>query len=158
MNKEQKLEHFAEREIKRNIDSLIIPGENGGYVAFGKYFLKPSEEGVAVTNWDREVHVFMNKRHAISWCVADHNNRINLAIRILSLDAKKRIVNNDVQLRRSIAERSRSENFYENINLKLQPKIDVLNMLNNELEKCINSAKYLQIKGFANETARTGRS
>jgi hypothetical protein len=158
MNKEQKLERFAEREIKRNMDSLIIPDEDGGYIAFGRYFLKPSEQGVTVSNRSQDVHVFMNKRHAISWCVADHNNHINLAIRILTLDTKKRMVNSDVQLRRSIAERSRSESFYENINLKLQPKIDVLNMLNNELEKCINSAKYLQIKGFANETARTGRS
>lgn len=158
MNKEQKLERFAEREIKRNLDSLIIPDEEGGYVAFGKYSLKPSEQGVTVSTWDRDIHIFMNKRHAISWCVADHNHRIMLATRILSLDAKKRTINSDVQLRRNIAERSRSESFYESINTKLQPKIQMLEMLNNELEKCINSAKYLQIKGFTNETARTGRS
>jgi len=27
-----------------------------------------------------------------------------------------------------------------------------------ELEKCLNSAKYIQIRGFTNETARTGRT
>jgi hypothetical protein len=158
MNKTQKIELFAEKELKRNLDSLILPDDNGGYVAFGRYYLKPSEHGVVVSTWDREIHEFMNKRHAISWCVADHNNRIMLATRILSLDAKKRIVNSDVQLRRNIAERSRNESFYEGITTKLQPKIDTLEMLNNELEKCINSAKYLQIKGFTNETARTSRS
>jgi hypothetical protein len=157
MNKTQKIERFAEKELKRNLDSLILPDDEGGYIAFGRYHIKSSEHGVVVSTWDREIHEFMNKRHAISWCVADHNNRIMLATRILSLDAKKRIVNSDVQLRRNIAERSRSESFYEGITTKLQPKIDTLEMLNNELEKCINSAKYLQIKGFTNETARTSR-
>jgi hypothetical protein len=158
MNKTQKIERFAEQELKRNLDSLIIPDDHGGIIAFGKYHIKPSEHGATVSTWDRDIHTFISKRHAISWCVADHNQRIMLATRILSLDTKKRTLNSDVQQRRNIAEHSRNENFYENIMMKLQPKIETLEMLNNELEKCINSAKYLQIKGFTNETARTSRS
>ena len=47
------------------------------------------------------------------------------------------------------------ESFYEIINMKLQPKIDQYNSVTAELEKCVNQAKYMQIKGFNNETART---
>ena len=43
----------------------------------------------------------------------------------------------------------------EIINMKLQPKIDQYNSVTAELEKCVNQAKYMQIKGFNNETART---
>jgi hypothetical protein len=39
--------------------------------------------------------------------------------------------------------------------MKLQPKIDQYNSVTAELEKCVNQAKYMQIKGFNNETART---
>jgi hypothetical protein len=31
-------------------------------------------------------------------------------------------------------------------------------MLENQLTKCVNWAKYIQQRGFDNETARTGRS
>jgi hypothetical protein len=100
----------------------------------------------------------MNKRNAISWCVADHNHRITLANRILVLDNKKQILAADIQGRQQLGDRSRVEDFYENVSIKLQPKIEAFNMLTSELEKCINSAKYIQIRGFSNETARTSNA
>ena len=39
------------------------------------------------------------------------------------------------------------------MNMKIQPKIDLYQAVNQELEKCVNQAKYLQIRGFNNETA-----
>jgi hypothetical protein len=39
--------------------------------------------------------------------------------------------------------------FREMVRTKLAPKIENLTLLNQELEKCLNSAKYLQLRGFA---------
>jgi hypothetical protein len=53
----------------------------------------------------------------------------------------------------SQAARGRHEDFYETVNTKIQPKQAVLDSVQAEIEKCINSAKYLQLRGFSNETA-----
>ena len=154
MIKQQKLERFAERELKRNMHTMIVPDEAGGYVAFGKYHLSPSSDGVVVNSFNSIIGVFSNKRCALGWCVADNNNRLNLAQTIKVLDQKKQILAADIYCRRNVAERSKTSGFYETVNTKIQPKLDSYNSVNAELEKCLISAKYLQIRGFNNETDR----
>lgn len=86
--------------------------------------------------------------------MADCHNRLNLAQNIKILDQKKQILEADIYCRRTTAERGKTQDFYETVNTKIQPKLDRYNSLTAELEKCLNSAKYLQIRGFNNETAR----
>jgi hypothetical protein len=91
----------------------------------------------------------------MSWCTADHQQQYNLSNLILVLDRKKQALAADIYCRKTVGERGRHENFYEIINMKIQPKIDLYNSVDAELENCVNRAKYLQIRGFNNETART---
>ena len=158
MNKNQKLERFAEQEFQRNLDQMIVEDPFGGYVAFGKYHIEPQNHGYLVSTETRVVHCFDSKRNAISWCVADKYNQINLADTILNLDRKKQSLAADIQCRQGVARRSRSDHFYEIINMKVQPKQSLLSSVASELEKCVNLAKYMQIRGFSNETARTSGS
>ena len=74
---------------------------------------------------------------------------------ILMLDRKKQILTADINCRRSMGERGRTEEFREIVNTKIQPKVAQLSSVSTELEKCVNQAKYIQIRGFNNETART---
>jgi len=154
MNTEQKIEQWAEREIGRNLHKMIIDDQAGGYVVFGKYYIKSKENKFAVETWDREIHKFANKRTAISWCIADRVNHLNLAIQILNLDRKQQILEADINTRKTLGNRGRTEDFAEIVHTKIQTKIDQHTMVMAELEKCINSAKYIQIRGFNNETAR----
>ena len=154
MNQEQKLERWAERELKRNIDKIILDDEEGGYIVFGRYLIDPQQHGFTVSTLDREIHCFSSKRSAISWCIADKINNINLATQILNLDRKQQILTADINTRKTLGSRSRREDFAEIVNTKIQPKIDQHRAVVSELEKCINSAKYIQIRGFNNETAR----
>lgn len=159
MNQEAKIERWAERELRRNIDKVIISDDDGSYVVFGKYHLHSDKNnGVIVEMWDRKIHCFMNKRHAISWCVLDHKNNIAMANRLIALDRRKQALGNDIHIRRNVGERGKDANFREIINLKISMKLQTLATLNQELDKCIGYAKYLQTKGFANETARTSRA
>ena len=155
MTQEQKLEQWAERELARSIGNMLISDEQGGVVAFGKYYIKPDKTGCSVRTWDREIHNFTTRRVAMSWCSADQHQHYNLANSILVLDRKKQALAADIYCRKTLGERGRHESFYEIINMKLQPKIDQYNSVSNELEKCVNQAKYIQIRGFNNETART---
>ena len=153
LSQDQKLERWAEREFVRNVKHTIIDDESGSYVAFGKYYLQPQVHGCSVSTWDRLIHVFSNKRTAISWCVADKYNQYRLANNIQALDSKKQQLTSDIHCRRARAQQSRTEDFYETVNTKIQPKQELLDSVTAELEKCINLAKYLQLRGFSNETA-----
>ena len=155
MNQEQKLETWTERELKRNVHKIIIDDNSGGYIAFGKYHLCQAQSGCSVATWDRVIHVFANKRSALSWCIADRVNNINLANQILALDRKQQLLSADIYCRQGQGNRSKTDSFSEMVYTKVQPKIVKYNAVKAELEKCINSAKYIQIRGFYNETART---
>ena len=156
MTTQQKLERWAEKEVKRNLHNMIVDDESGGYVAFGKYHLFPEEQLFSVYSLSGDlVSTFANKRTAISWCVADNKNLIALAQNIKNLDFKKRCLVADIHCRRQVAERSSSQRFGETVLTKLQPKIEQQVAIDRELEKCLNLAKYIQLRGFQNETART---
>jgi len=155
MNTEQKIERWAEREIKNNLHILIIDDEQGGHIAFGNYYIQPTNQGVAVYSLSKDlVGKFSNKRTALSYCVADKFNRLNLAIQIKNLDTKKQILADDIACQQGLNKRSRSREFQEMVQTKIYPKLTQYNSVCRELEKCVISAKYLQLKGFQNETAR----
>jgi len=159
MNKEQKLERFAEREFERNLDHMIVEDTFGGYIVFGKYHIQQQpNHGYLVSTETSTVHCFDSKRNAVSWCVADKYNQLKLANNILTLDRKKQSLTADIQCRQGVGRRSRSDHFYEIVNMKVQPKLSLLSSVASELEKCVNLAKYMQIRGFSNETARTSGS
>ena len=134
-----------------------VADDNGGIVAFGKYHIKPDSTGYTVATWDRDIHSFSTKRIAMAWCTADKYNQLNMGNEILVLDRKKQALAADIYTRKSMGERGKHEVFYEIVNTKIQTKIDRYNSVSTELEKCVNQAKYIQIRGFLNETERTGR-
>lgn len=155
MTKDQKLENFAERELKRHIDTLILDDGAGCIIVFGRYCIEPIGNRFQVSNWHDSIHCFSSKKIAMSYCTADSRKNYNLSNMILVLDRKKQALAADIYCRKTLADRGKSESFYEIINMKIQPKIDLYNSVTAELEKCVNQAKYIQIRGFNNETART---
>ena len=100
MTRDQKLERFAERELKRVYTELIIDDEHGGYVAFGRYHVTPQPAGFSVYHSDDLVSTFSSKRTAMSWCVADHLQQYKLAQNIRILDNKKQTLTADIHCRR----------------------------------------------------------
>lgn len=158
MNQQQKVERWAKKEIKRTLNFLIMPDDHNGFIAFGKYHIVPVDDKYQVSLLNNVFHSFINKRSAISWCVAHHNRKVPLANTILALDQKKQLLSNEISHSRVLQDRTKNAVFKETMATKIQPKVDALSQLNIELEKCINLAKYLQIKGFPNETPRTSRT
>lgn len=158
MTKDQKLERWAKKEIRSNLHNMIINDDQGGYIAFGKYYIAPNRTSYEVRRYSDIAGKFGSKRSAISWCVADNLEQLNLAREILVLDSKKQLVGADLNVRQALAHRSRNADFQETVTNKLQRKLDTYQGISAELEKCINLAKYLQLRGFSNETARTSRA
>jgi hypothetical protein len=74
------------------------------------------------------------------------------------VDNKLNALTQDINTRAAIGDRSQSPVLRETILTKLESKIIHKKQLENQLTKCVNWAKYIQQRGFDNETARTGRS
>ena len=152
---QQKLDHWAERELKRHANHIILTDDDGAVIVFGKYRIVTESDCARVHSWDREISCFTNKRVAMSWCTADIQHQYALSNMIMILDRKKQTLAADIYCRSAVGRQSRSEDFYEIATTKIQPKISQYNLVSTELEKCVNQAKYMQIRGFNNETDRT---
>lgn len=156
MNTEQKLERFAERSARYVLDNSIVQLDTG-YLVFGQYYLESGDDGYNVYQYEDFVATFSNKRTAISWCIAERYKQFNLSFEIRNLDSKKSQLSADITIRRRLSELSKNRDTAEIIETKLEPKIRYYNSVKTELEKCVNFAKYLQLRGFSNETARSSR-
>ena len=153
----QKLEQWAQREILRNLDHMILD-QDGRTLMYGRYLVEKTAQGVGVWCGADSVGEFTSRRSAISYCVADRQRDYNLARRILQLDTTKRMLGADIAARTGVADRTTSNRTRDLIMTKLQHKHSNYRTVIDQLEKCISRAKYLQLRGFVNETARTRRA
>jgi hypothetical protein len=134
---------------------LIIQTDSDHHLVFGSYVLNKTSQGIDLFSPSGDfVCRFGNQRSALSFCIAEKFRRYNLAAQIRNLDAKHTHLTNDIACRQAMAENSDRSTFKELVHTKISTKIHQRRAVANELEKCINLAKYLQIKGFQNETAR----
>ena len=102
--------------------------------------------------------VFNSSKTAVSWCVADKYQRFNLARDILNTDTILGNLTNDIFVRTGIANRAKAAQTREDIETKLETKIIRKKYLENQLADYVKKAKYLQQRGFNNETARIGQA
>ena len=156
MIKDQEVERWITQEFHHMLPMLVWQNEDGVYEAFGKYKIVPQNPGYTVLIDNDEQGFFNSTRTAISWCIADKYQRYNLARELLTYDNMLSNISNDIFVRTGIANKTCDPNKRENIEMKLEPKIIQKKELETQLTKCVNWAKYLQQKGFENETSRSG--
>jgi hypothetical protein len=145
------------QEFRETLNNTIWQNDRGEYEVFDKYRIVPEKSAFRVWCWDNDIGLFNTTRSALSWCIADKYCDYNLANNLLSIDSALGNLSNDIYTRAHLADRSRNPDFRESVGCKLETKIIQKKQLENELTKCVSLAKYLQQRGFDNETARTGR-
>ena len=158
MNSLKEFERALIQEFKDLLPNTIFKDDDGSYSVFGHYRIEPAHPGYRVYCAATEVGIFNTTKSALSWCIADKHKAFNTARDILELDIKLGAMTRDITARTSIAENSSKWEFRDIVGTKLESKIIRKKKVENELAKCINWAKYIQQRGFNNETARTGRS
>lgn len=152
------LKQMLSKELGIDLDNIIYQDEDGSYKLFGKYTLTPADQEYQVYRNDDFVGNFRKTSTALCWCVADKYNHINLAHQLLTLDRALNTIVNDIYTRAGVAAKARRADVSECIEVKLESKIIRKKVLEKELAKCVKSAKYLQQKGFNNETSRFVRN
>lgn len=151
-------ERALREELKDILPNTIFQNDNGSYSVFGKYRIEPARPGYRVYVHATEVGTFNTTKTALSWCIADKYQAYNTARDILELDTKLGAMTRDIAARTSIADRSKQWEFRDTVGTKLETKIIRKKKVENELTKCVKWAKYIQQRGFNNETVRTGRN
>jgi hypothetical protein len=148
MTREQKLERWAEREITRNINHIILERPDGSILAFGQYEICPMGRGVTVSRNSQGLGNFTDRKTALTWCVARHRKMLNFSTHIRVLDQRYRGLLDDVQTMQLNYRRCRDPDRRDTLLAKVHHKQWHLQMLQDELEKCAIKAKYLQLRGF----------
>ena len=155
---ETEIEKYIKHELKDIMPNVIIKTDNGTYELFGRYLIVAQKPVYRVFCNDDEMGVFNSSKTAVSWCVADKYQRFNLARDILNTDTILGNLTNDIFVRTGIASKSKHAQFAEDIETKLETKIIRKKYLENQLADYVKKAKYLQQRGFNNETARIGQA
>jgi hypothetical protein len=158
MKSDQEFERMFRQEFKDITPNLIWQNNSGGYEVFGHYCIISAKPGYRVFCGDTEIGVFSSTRSALSWCIADKNRSYNTARELLTIDQKLTVLTQDINTRAAIGDRSKNPALRETILTKLESKIIHKKVLENQLAKCVSWAKYIQQRGFDNETQRTGRN
>lgn len=158
MNPDQEFDRLFRQEFRDIMPNTIWQKENGEYQVFGHYRIQAVRPGYRVFCGATDVGVFSSTRTALSWCIADKNKSYNTARELLTIDTKLTALAHDISARAAVGDRSKNPALRETILTKLETKIIRKKILENQLTKCVNWAKYCQQRGFEDETQRIGRS
>jgi hypothetical protein len=158
MKTDQDFERLFRQEFKDILPNVILKNDNGVYEVFGHYRIQSERPGYRVFCGATDVGRFAHTRTALSWCIADKHRAYNTARELLLTDNKLAALTQDINTRAAIGDCSRDPVLRETILTKLESKIIQKKLLENQLTNCVSWAKYIQQRGFDNETARTGRS
>jgi len=154
----QNIERLFRQEFRDIMPNVIYENDDGVYQVFDRYRIQPTQSGYRVFCSATEVGTFSTTRSALSWCIADKNRAFNTARELLEIDQKLSCLTHDIATRAAIGDRSKNPSLRETILTKLESKIIHKKQLENQLAKCVNWAKYVQQRGFDNETQRIGRN
>ena len=154
---QQRLEQLAQEGLDL-VKNNMIWYEHGCYHVFGEYELELEKNGCVMRSRRHDSQRFGSVKTALSWCIATKFQRHGVASEIANLDQQHQIAAADLEVRSHLARRQSDPVRRETVMLKVQHRREQLAQVTDRLTKCVNLAKYWQIRGFNNETARTGRS
>ena len=147
----RRLEEIIERDLN-DLEKNVIVADGKRYLVFGRYEIEPANGAWTVIKYRTLVGEFSSVRSAMSWCIADKYNQHSLRENIRRIDSHKLLLEADIRARSAIKASGEARH------VKIDTRRYRLQQLDFQLDKCINLAKYWQIRGFNNETQRTGRT
>lgn len=160
MNRQTALDRLQQL-VRSDVETFkhnIIVGDDGHYLVFDRYEIRKDPQGCQVQKYHCDPKFFSTSRTALSWCIADKYNQVNLARMITRLDEEKQLLADDIAARQHLVKNIQDKHRREAVGNKIDSRRRRLREVSEQLDKCVNQAKYWQIRGFNNETQRTGRT
>ena len=152
----KKFLRFAERELLKYRSDIII-NVGTGYEMFGRYRIMRDNHRFYVFKDENLIKEFTSLRTASSWCVADRYQQSLLAKEIQRLDDRMAVIEQSLRTRQHCRDHTHDSHKRCLLDTKISGRSQELNMVAKQLEKCVWRAKYLQFRGFHNDTQRHNR-
>ena len=150
---EKVLEKIAREHLVGDNAILFMDNE---IMAFGRYTIKRNKQGYQIYRYEQLAAEPQSSRVAISWCIADKYNQHIVAKELVNLESELNRRENEIRYYRAFIDRTRDSQKKLVVMDRLSESILRSRQVKDQLNKCINLAKYWQQKGFENETVRTG--
>ena len=148
------LEQIAQSHLLTNPNS-VLETENS-IQAFGSYTIKKNPASFTIYKNKVYATETFSSRSALAWCIADKYFIRNLKQNILMFDRQLNCKKTDMNLFKNLINKNLDSQQRWAVEDKLQDAVYKAKRIKNQLDKCINSAKYYQLKGFENEASRLG--
>ena len=142
----------------QKLEKIAIYPVDGGYSVFKDYVILDTDGQISLNKNNQNRGEFSSIKTALSWCIADKYGQTTLREEIEKLEQKRFLLAADLDTRSKLAKKITRNSTCIGINAKLETRKYKLAQLDFQLDKCSNLAKYWQIRGFINETARPGRT
>ena len=150
---EKVLEKIAREHLVGDNAILFMDNE---IMAFGRYTIKRNKQGYQIYRYEQLAAEPRSSRVAISWCIADKYNQYVVAKELVNLESELNRRETEIRHYRAFLDRTKDSQKKLVVMDRLSESILRSRQVKDQLNKCINLAKYWQQKGFENETARFG--
>ena len=143
------------KKIKAKIKKLhdseaknIIYKQKGSYILYNIYKITNLNGLWEVQKNAEVVYKFESSSTALSWCLADYNNKIMLAYNLITADRRLQFKKNDVLARKEFLKEVTDPKTKEIVLSKMLDDIHTCKTIKLEIENECYSTKYIQIKGY----------
>lgn len=157
----QALEHKVQQMLASDLvlaeSNMITPCSPGVYDVFGRWKLRDQQHQVEITARDRLVGRFSNVRSALSWCIAEKYQQHELSHNIRNLDRDLQRFHAAHDAYREILTRITDPQRRWVVGVKSDEATLRYRQAAERMSIYVSRAKYLQIRGFNDEIARTRR-
>ena len=149
------LQLLAEQE-KQVPRSILMRKDSDSYILFKLYRISPWLGAYQFYKNNELIDYCANKKIAAAWCIADHYNMINLSLQLRQRNNEyNRIIN---RINQEFVRASTDPVLQDLIEARLSREKARQKDIQLQLNILIDQAKYIQNKGFNNETSRISTS
>lgn len=148
------LERLAREQLVDNSNAIFRVDQD--IRAFGRYLIQRTRDRYEIFRSATLAAETGSIRVAISWCIADKLHRHSLTQDLLWADQAVHRRSTEIQHFRHTLDVTTDPNKRDSVTHRMEHAKIQLRYAQEQLNKCLNLAKYWQQKGFNDETARTG--
>lgn len=148
------LENLTKTHLFNNPNGILQSEDS--IQAFGSYSINKTKSGYKIYKNRVETAETTTAKNALAWCIADKYCISNLKEKILQYDSELANKHATIAFLKHAINHVTELNRVTVLEDKLQDTLYKAKHTKNLLDKCINRAKYYQLKGFENETSRLG--
>jgi len=153
----EKLEDTLRADFDTARANFILRNQDGEYDLFDTFQVREHDDMAQVFRSQQKIQEFSSVRLALCWCIAQKYQQSSLCNEIVQLDRDYLRLKNMQDALTSIVKKTRDREQRLITRIKSEDNAHKLALVKNRLAKCVSRAKYLQIRGFNDEIARTRR-